>query len=163
MIIFKHAEIYHNLLKSNNCEQMLYQLPYYLYLEVVFQTLLDFNEKRRNYQNVCSLKGLGNAIKINFLRKPLKISPTYLLNYVHVISAAVDLSLLVKWHSPRWPHLTLQGVVLTHRKQAAMNPRTMLWFRSFLSCLQWGGCKCRCLRHIQTQVKPDVFVLCSAF
>lgn len=70
---------------------MLYHLPYCLYLEVVFQTSLDFNEKkRRNYQNVCSLKGLGNVIKINFLGKTLKISPTYLLNYVCVISAAVD-------------------------------------------------------------------------
>lgn len=57
-------------------------------------------KKRKNYQDVYSLKGLGNALKMNFLRKTLKITPTYLPNYVHVISADVDLGLQVKWRSP---------------------------------------------------------------
>lgn len=57
-------------------------------------------KKRKNYQDVYSLKGLGNALKMNFLRKTLKITPTYLPNYVYVISADVDLGLQVKWRSP---------------------------------------------------------------
>lgn len=130
------------------CEPMLYQLPYCLDLEVAFQTSLDFNEKKGEIIKMFVVWRAWEMLS-KLTKKNLKITPTYLLNYVHVISADVDLGLQVKWRSPRWPHLTFQGVVSTHRKQAAMNPRTMLWFRSFLSCLQWGGCKCRSLWHPQ--------------
>lgn len=52
--------MYHNLLKSNNCEQMLYQLPYCSYLEVVFQTLLDFNDKGKIIE-MFVVEGLGKC------------------------------------------------------------------------------------------------------
>lgn len=46
------------------------------------------------------MKGYGNAIKINFLGKTLKISTIYRLKYFHVISTVVDRGLLVRWHAP---------------------------------------------------------------
>lgn len=46
------------------------------------------------------MKGYGNAIKINFLGKTLKISTLYRLKCFHVISTVVDRGLLVRWHAP---------------------------------------------------------------
>lgn len=62
---------------------------------------------------------LGNNIKINFLGKILKIcfTPLDRLVHFHVVSAVVDLGLLVNGMLHVLPALVLQWVVLTHRKQ----------------------------------------------